>query len=161
MKWEKIRPYYFPLEVPNWSPRQILSETEEAALFRKVAGYPEAELAYCVAAITNNTTASGIEVRCLKLENVYLRPAGEIFEIYIPPEACKNDHRTRKIALNDVAQWGRQQNIPARDQAWLHNAPTLPVSVPQKARQVRSDETCDALVSPLFLEPSSGPVRLQ
>lgn len=104
-EWEKIRPYYFPLEVPKWSPRQILSEKEEEDLFRNVAGYPEAELAYCVAAITNNTTASGVELRCLKLENVFLRPADEISEIYIPPEACKNDHRPRKIALNEVALW--------------------------------------------------------
>ena len=34
------------------------------------SGYPEAELAYCIATITNNTTASGIELRNLKLENV-------------------------------------------------------------------------------------------
>ena len=65
----------------------------------------EAELAYCVATITNNTTASGVELRGLRLENVYLRPAGEISEIYIPPEACKNTHRPRKIALNEVAKW--------------------------------------------------------
>lgn len=96
-EWEKIRPYYFPLSVPKWSPRQILSEKEEEDLFKNVAGYPGAELAYCVAAITNNTTASGVELRCLKLENVFLRPAGEISEIYIPPEACKNDNRPRKI----------------------------------------------------------------
>lgn len=104
-QWEKLRPYYFPLPVANWSPREILSEMEEEELFRKVAGYPEAELAYCVAAITNNTTASGMELRCLRLENVNLRPPGEISEIYIPPEACKNDHRPRKIALNEVALW--------------------------------------------------------
>lgn len=104
-EWEKIGPYYFPLSVPKWSPRQILSEKEEEDLFRSVAGYPEAELAYCVAAITNNTTASGMELRLLKIENVFLRPAGEISEIFIPPEACKNDHRPRKIALNDVARW--------------------------------------------------------
>jgi hypothetical protein len=104
-EWEKIRPYYFPLPVPKWSPRQILSEKQEEDLFKNVAGYPEAELAHCVAAITNNTTASGVELRCLKLENVFLRPAGEISEIYIPHEACKNDHRPRKIALNDVALW--------------------------------------------------------
>lgn len=104
-EWEKVRPYYFPLTVAKWSPRQILSENEEEDLFRKVAGYPEAELAYCVAAITNNTTASGLELRGLRLENLFLRPVGEISEIYIPPEACKNDHRPRKIALNDVALW--------------------------------------------------------
>ena len=62
-EWEKIRPYYFPLKTNSWSPREILSEKEEEELFRKVAGYPEAELGYCIATITNNTTASGIELR--------------------------------------------------------------------------------------------------
>jgi integrase len=104
-EWEKVKPYYSRLKEENWSPRQILSEKEEEQLFRKVAGYPEAELAYCVAAITNNTTASGIELRGLKLENIFLRQQGEISEIYIPPEACKNDSRPRKIALNEVARW--------------------------------------------------------
>jgi integrase len=93
------------LKTDSWSPREILSEKEEEELFRKVAGYPEAELAYCIATITNNTTASGIELRNLKIENVYLRPTGEISEIYIPPDACKNNYRPRKIALNEVAKW--------------------------------------------------------
>jgi integrase len=104
-EWEKIKPFYFPLPINAWSPRQILSEKEEDELFRKVAGYPEAELAYCVAAITNNTTASGIELRRLKIENILLRPTGEVSEIYIPREACKNDSRPREIALNKVARW--------------------------------------------------------
>ena len=103
--WEKIRPHYFPLGLKSWSPREILSEEQEEDLFTKVAGYPEAELAYCVAAITNNTTASGIELRCLKLKDVLIRSAGEISEISIPPEACKNNYRPRKIALNEVAKW--------------------------------------------------------
>ncbi len=104
-RWEEIRPHYFPLQLKSWSPREILSERQEEDLFTKVAGYPEAELAYCVAAITNNTTASGIELRCLKLKDVLLRPAGEISEISIPPEACKNNYRPRNIALNEVAKW--------------------------------------------------------
>lgn len=108
-EWEKIEDYYFPLPIKGWSPRQILTEKEEKHLFKKVAGYPEAELAYCVAAITNNTTSSGIELRGLKLENVFLRPPGEISEIYIPPEACKNDSRPRKIALNRVARWAVEE----------------------------------------------------
>ena len=37
-EWEKIRPYYFPLSVPKWSPRQILSEKQEEDLFKNVAG---------------------------------------------------------------------------------------------------------------------------
>jgi integrase len=113
-EWEKIRPYSSPLKLNSWSPREILNEKEEEELFRKVAGYPEAELAYCVAAITNNTTASGIELRSLKRENVYIRP-GEISEIYIPSEACKNKHRPRKIALNDIALWAVKK---VRDRAF-------------------------------------------
>jgi integrase len=104
-EWEKIKPYYSRLKEENWSPRQILTEKQEEELFKKVAGYPEAELAYCVAAITNNTTASGMELRGLKFENIFLRKPEEISEIYIPPEACKNDSRLRKIALNKVARW--------------------------------------------------------
>jgi len=113
-EWEQIRPYYFPLPLKSWSPREILSEKEEEQLFRKVAGYPEAELAYCVAAITNNTTASGIELRCLKLENVYLRSTGEISEIYIPPEACKNDHRRGRShsTRSRSGQWTQSTSAP-------------------------------------------------
>src|SRR3954447_20517614 len=37
-QWEKIRPYYFPLRLKNWSPREILSEQQEEELFEKVAG---------------------------------------------------------------------------------------------------------------------------
>jgi len=39
------------------------------------------------------------------MENIFLRPQREISEIYVPPEACKNDSRPRKIALNEVASW--------------------------------------------------------
>ena len=42
-EWENIRPYYFPLSVPKWSPREILSEKQEEDLFKNVAGYPEME----------------------------------------------------------------------------------------------------------------------
>jgi hypothetical protein len=127
-EWEKIRPYYFPLSVPKWSPREILSEKQEEDPFKNGAGYPEAELAYCVAAITNNITASGVELRCLKIENLFLRPAGEISEIYIPPEACKNDHRPRKIALNDVALWAVRK---VYQREILASVSESPVTLPQ------------------------------
>ncbi len=103
--WHRIRPYYFPLHVDGWSPRQILTEAEEEALFRTAARHPEASLAWWIATITNNTTASGIELRGLRLGNVFLRDPGEISEIYIPADAVKNSSRPRKIALNPTARW--------------------------------------------------------
>lgn len=107
--WKHLKEYYFPLPVPKWSPREIMSEEDEAAFFQKGAGDPQAQLAYQVACLTNNTTASGSELRFLRLKHLFLRPAREISEIYIPPEGVKNDSRPRKIALNRTAKWAVQQ----------------------------------------------------
>jgi integrase len=107
--WPKLQPYYFPLPIPKWSPRDVLSEEDEEELFRVAASHPEAALAYWCACITNNTTAVGSELRGLKLKHVFLRAPGEISEIYIPPEAVKNSSRPRKIALNRTARWAIDQ----------------------------------------------------
>jgi integrase len=108
-RWHILRPFYFPLPVASWSPREILSEPDEERLFRILEKHPEAQLAYWVAAITNNTTASGCELRGLRLENLFLREKGQISEIYIPPDAVKNSSRPRKIALNPTARWAIEQ----------------------------------------------------
>ena len=102
--WHRIKPYYFPLSIPKWSPREILSEEEEEQLWEKASRHPEAALAYWVATITNNTTASGIELRGLRLKHLFLRDDG-ISEIYIPDDSVKNTSRPRKIALNPTARW--------------------------------------------------------
>jgi integrase len=102
--WHRVKPYYFPLSMPGWSPRQILSEEEEERLWKVAARHPEAALAYWVATITNNTSAAGIELRGLRLENIFLR-GDEISEIYIPADSVKNGNRPRKIALNQTARW--------------------------------------------------------
>lgn len=107
--WKNLKEYYFPLPVPKWSPREIMSEEEEAQFFADGARHPQAQLAYQVACLTNNTTASGSELRFLRLKHIFLRPAKEISEIYIPPEGVKNDSRPRKIALNRTAKWAMQQ----------------------------------------------------
>jgi integrase len=103
--WAPLKKYYFPLGIPKWSPREIMTEEQEEQFFRDGASHPQAQLAYWVAAITNNTTASGLELRGLRLKHIFLRPASEISEIYIPPESVKNDSRPRKIALNNTAKW--------------------------------------------------------
>lgn len=101
--WHRIKPYYFPLSVQGWSPRQILTEEQEEKLWADAAKCPEASLAYWVATITNNTTASGIELRGLRLKHLFLDD--EIAEIYIPEDSVKNNSRPRKIALNPTARW--------------------------------------------------------
>lgn len=107
--WKHLREYYFPLPVPKWSPREIMSEEEEEKFFLDGAHYPQAQLAYQVACLTNNTTASGSELRFMRLKHVFLRPAGEISQIYIPPDGVKNESRPRKISLNRTAKWAVKQ----------------------------------------------------
>jgi integrase len=104
--WGRLRPFYFPLKVPTWSPRpEILSIEAEAKLFKDAARDPRAALAYWIATITNNTSAAGMELRGLRLKNVFLREAPEISEIYVPEDAVKNNSRPRKIPLNETAMW--------------------------------------------------------
>ena len=107
--WGKLQPYYFPLAIPKWSPTEVLSEEDEEELFKVAAAHPEAALAYWVACITNNTTAAGIELRGLRLKNIFLRQGRDISEIYIPEDAVKNTSRPRKIALNGTARWAVDQ----------------------------------------------------
>jgi integrase len=107
--WKNLKEYYFPQPVEKWSPRSIMEEDEEAQFFARGANDPQARIAYLVACLTNNTTAAGSELRFLRFKHIFLRPGGEISEIYIPPEGCKNESRPRKIALNRTAKWALQQ----------------------------------------------------
>jgi integrase len=106
--WHRIQPFYFPLPVQSWSPREILSEKDEESLFVRASAHPAARLAYWVACITNNTTAAGGELRGLRMKHVFLR-SGAISEIYVPEDAVKNSSRPRKIALNPTAEWAVEQ----------------------------------------------------
>lgn len=101
--WHRIKPYYFPLSQKSWSPRPILSEEDQEQLWKTASRHPEAALAYWVASITNNTTADGIELRGLRLKNLFLN--ADIADIYIPEDSVKNNSRPRRIPLNNVARW--------------------------------------------------------
>lgn len=106
--WKFIEPFYFPLPVKSWSPRSILSEVEEERLFDIASRHPEAGLAYWVALISNHTSASGIELRGLRMGNIFL-PSEGFAEIYIPEDAVKNTSRPRKLPLNADARWAVEQ----------------------------------------------------
>ncbi len=107
--WARLKPFYFPKATPKWSPAEVLSVEDEEDFFAVGALHPEAQLAYWVACITNNTTASGSELRYLRLRHIFLREGKEISEIYISAEGTKNDCRPRKIALNRTARWAIEQ----------------------------------------------------
>ncbi len=116
--WAKLKPYYAPLAIPAWSPRDVLSEDDEARLFDVVRDHPEAELAYWVACITNNTSAAGCELRGLQLKHLTFRTPTidratgvdmTPSEVYIPPEIVKNRNRPRRIPLNAEALWAFRQ----------------------------------------------------
>lgn len=110
--WAPLHPYYFPRPVPGWSPRAIPEEDVAAAIREAVQRHPEVALAAWVATITDNTSASGCELRGLKLKHLVLRePTLDRHgvdrtpsEIYIPREATKNDDRPRRIPLNTTAK---------------------------------------------------------
>lgn len=105
--WGRLKPFYFPLAVKGWSPRTILSEADEERFWSLASHDQEASLAYWVAAITNNTSAAGIELRGLRLKHLFLRE--NIGEIYVPEDSVKNNSRPRKIALNSTARWAVEQ----------------------------------------------------
>ena len=105
--WHRLKPYYNPLKQKQWSPCVVLTEEQEEHLWKTASKNPQAALAYWVATITNNTSASGIELRGLRLKHLFL--TSQIAEIYIPEDSVKNGSRPRRIALNNTAHWAVEQ----------------------------------------------------
>jgi len=97
--WEPIRPLYRPLPVPKWTPPRVLTEKEEQHLFEVAALNHSYSLAYWVASLTNNTTASGSELRGLKIKNIDMESIPPI--MYVPSDKVKNEYRARVIPLNE------------------------------------------------------------
>jgi integrase len=97
--WEPIKRHYHPLPLPRWTPPRVMSEEEEDRLFKIAASNPRWAVAYWVASITNNTSASGCELRGLQLRHVDL--AADPPVIYVPSDSVKNEYRARVIPLND------------------------------------------------------------
>jgi integrase len=101
--WAPLTPFYYPLPTKSWSPRMVPTEEEERRIFEIARRHPEVALALCVATITNNTSASGCELRLLKIKHLTLTEPGPSI-VYIPAEAAKNGDRPRRIPLNPAAR---------------------------------------------------------
>lgn len=98
--WSQWRDFCKYLSAPKRNRRKrVLTPAQEESLFTWASSNPKWEVAYLVTLITNNTTASGMEIRNLQLKDLWLHKAPPILSI----ESGKNDYRPREIPLNQVA----------------------------------------------------------
>ena len=101
-EWKKIDLHYEPLPLPSWRPPKVMSDEEEMRLFSVAASNPDWQIAYWVASITNNTGASGTELRNLRYEDVHLEARIPCFRV--DSETAKNEFRGRMVAMNQTAK---------------------------------------------------------
>ena len=99
--WEPIAENYQALRPRDWQPPKTFTTQEEQRIFEHAASDPNLELANIVFTITRNTTASGCELRGLRLRHLELNANPP--RVHVPPDATKNDIRPRTIPLNDQA----------------------------------------------------------
>ena len=97
--WSAIRDRYRPLPPGEPKAVKIFTAEEQTRLYRTLRGNPMLELAEIVFTITHNTTASGCELRLLRLRDLELEASPP--RIHIPIEATKNSVRPRTIPLNE------------------------------------------------------------
>ena len=107
--WGSIRDHYNPLPVAEPKMPRIFTADEQIRIFKALNHNPNLALASIVFNITRNTTASGIELRLLRLRDVEL--GADPPRIHIPLEATKNRHRRRTIPLNEEAQMAFQRAV--------------------------------------------------
>lgn len=96
--WGPIREHYRPLPLPEVDAPKVMSEAEEDRFFAFAAQHEDGELAYWVASLTNNSTASGKELRMLQLGAIDLDSDPPYFSV---PKNMKTPQRRRTIPLNE------------------------------------------------------------
>lgn len=96
--WGPIREHYRPLPRPDIDPPKVMSEYEEDRFFEFASRNEGSWLAYWVACFTNNTTASGKELRMLQLKDIEMEHDPPLFRV---PKNMKNPNRPRTIPLNE------------------------------------------------------------
>lgn len=97
--WAFLEKHFKPLPTPNWRPPKTLTQEEEDKFFLVAASNPDWEVAYWAVSVTNNTSASGVELRTLQLKHIKLEDG----EFFVPDETAKNQFRARRIPLNEIA----------------------------------------------------------
>lgn len=98
--WAPIQPHYQPLPLPEQDPPKVMTETEEDAFFAFASEEPSWQYAYWVASLTNNTTASGKELRMLQRASVHMDYDPPYFHV---PKNMKTPSRQRMIPMNERA----------------------------------------------------------
>jgi integrase len=99
--WHLLADRYEPLDSPFEQPRRVMTKQEEAHLFDVAASRPEFAVIYAYSLLSMNTSASGAELRGLRLIDVDL--IGRTLQVNA--ESAKNPARVRTIPLVDDALW--------------------------------------------------------
>lgn len=99
-QWDRIAEWYSPVEQQTPTPPKTMTRAAEEEFFRKAALNPDWAVAYHVAALTNNTSASGIEIRSLRLMDIDLQGSPPKFQVLIGKNRFR-EHRV--IPLNEEA----------------------------------------------------------
>lgn len=99
--WDPLAESYNPMKPKAWTPPRTFTMQEQERIFDHAANDPNLELARIVFTITRNTTASGSELRGLRMRNLELNAKPP--RIHVPPDATKNIVRPRVIPLNEQA----------------------------------------------------------
>jgi integrase len=99
--WHPIAGTYEELDTPLEEPRRVMTKREEAHLFAVAASRPEFAFIYAYSLLSVCTSASGAELRGLRLIDLDL--IGRTLQINA--SSAKNSVRVRTIPLVDDAVW--------------------------------------------------------
>jgi integrase len=99
--WHLLADGYEPLDTPFEQPRRIMTKKEEAHLFQVAASRIEFAFIYAYSLLSTSTSASGAELRGLRMIDVDL--IGRTLQVNA--ESAKNPARVRSIPMVDDALW--------------------------------------------------------
>lgn len=96
--WAPFADLYTPLPPEGFKKPKVMDDVEKRRFYAVAASRPEWQLALWVATITNNTSASGTELRNLQLADLLLDPARPRITVNAATAKCRV--RGRSIELN-------------------------------------------------------------
>lgn len=99
--WHLLIDDYEALDSPYEQPRRVMTKREESHLFEVAASRPEFSFVYAYCLLSVSTSASGSELRGLRLADADL--IGRTLQINA--DSAKNKFRVRSIPLVDDALW--------------------------------------------------------